>query len=193
MADHRLEKLKILDRLWGPLGIIAVAAVGTWQVYEARSDAEMLTQALQSTRADLSKARTDYNELLNRSFPGFLQKFYAHVEELKKTSDAYEKAKNAKGADISGSEAAKALAQAITDLNAASDSFTNFRNLWREVAEIFNRMLDGNITQLENSRRENNVDDVDAAARKIVKEAPDLATPLRLALDKLKPSSKETK
>ena len=165
--------------------------IAVWQVFDARANKESLAHELQSKQTDLNKAQTDNDALLNLGFPGFLQKYDAHIAELKSASDTYEKAKTAKGVNISGSEAANALIRAANELTAASDSFTDFTKLWREVAEVFNKMLDGNATQLENARRENNIADADTTARRIVKAAPDLAAPLRVALDKLKPTAKK--
>ena len=47
------------------------------------------------------------------------------------------------------------------------------------------KLLDGNVTRLENLRRENNSDDVDETSRRIINSAPDLATPLRIQLDQM--------
>ena len=174
-------------------GILITAAIGVWQVLDARADSEILRGALQSKEVDLDNARAENDALTTVSLPGFLEKYNAHVDLLKRASEAYEKAKIAKGANVSGTAAYEALTRAENDLYAASDSFTDFIKLWRDVAEVFNKLLDGNATQLENSRRENNAEDVNSAAHRIVRSAPDLAEPLRVALDRLKPISKEKK
>jgi hypothetical protein len=171
------------------LGFAVTIVIGAWQVFDARSDTDRVTQALQSKEDDLNKAQADNDALMIVSLPGFLQKYDAHIDLLKRASDVYEKAKGAKGVNISGSEAANALTRAEDELYEVTDSFTDYIQRWREVAKTLNNLLDGNVTELENSRRENNPDDVDAMARRIVRAAPDLATPLRVALDKLKPPS----
>jgi type II secretory pathway pseudopilin PulG len=193
MAIREPKKLEILPLAVAIAGILVTAAIGAWQVFDARADAEMLRQSLQSNELELDQARAENDALTSISLPGFLQKYNAHVDLLKRASEAYEKAKAAKGATVSGSAASEALKRAENDLYAASDGFTDFIKLWRDVAEVFNKMLDGNATQLENSRRENNAEDVSSAAHRIVTSAPDLAEPLRLALDRLKPISKGKK
>ena len=149
--------------------------------------------ALLEKQADLDKMQAGNAALMSVSLQGFLQTYNAHVNELRLTADAFEKAKVAKGSNIPGSNAAVALTRAQSDLNIATDIFTDFMDRWRDVAQSLGPMLDGNVAQLENSRRENNTDEVSAMAHRIVRSAPDLATPLRVALDKLKPSSKEKK
>jgi hypothetical protein len=193
MAIREPKKLEILPLAVAIAGILITAAIGVWQVLDARADSEILREALQSKEVDLGNARAENDALTTVSLPGFLEKYNAHVDLLKRASEAYEKAKTAKGANVSGTAAYEALTRAENDLYAASDSFTDFIKLWRDVAEVFNKLLNGNATQLENSRRENNAEDVNSAAHRIVRSAPDLAEPLRVALDRLKPISKEKK
>ena len=143
---------------------------------------------MQSTQKALDASQAENDALSSISLEGFLQKYNAYVATLKAAAEAYEIAKATKGSDIAGSDAAGSLSNAESKLYAATDNFTDFVERWRAVAEPLNKMLDGNVTKLENSRRENNANDVHAAARQIVNSAPDLATPLRLALDRLKPA-----
>jgi hypothetical protein len=177
----------------GIAGIIIASGIGIWAVLDQRENTDRLAQQLQSTQstlsatqADLSKARAENDALSSISLESFLNKYNAHVATLKTATEAYEKAKAAKGANISGSDAAGTLAHAQNDLYTATDNFTDFVDRWRSIADLLNRMLDGNVTQLKNSRRENNADDVHDAARRIINSAPDLAAPLRVALDRLK-------
>jgi hypothetical protein len=200
MANRDPKKLEVLSHVWAPLGILVTAAVGVWQVYDARSDAEVISQALRSTReelsktqADLTKAQAENDALTTVSLPGFLQRYDAHIADLKKASETFEKAKTAKGVNISGSDAAGALTRAEKELIAACDKFTDYVDRWRVVSKSVDNLLDGNVTQLENARRENNSEGVSAMANRIVNAAPDLATPLRVALDNLKPPSKDNK
>ena len=193
MTDQDPKKLEFLQHLWAPLGIVVAIVVGAWQVFDARSETELVTQALRSKEAELSKALADNNALSTVSLPGFLLRYNEHISDLKKASDAYEKAKTAKGVNVSGSEAAAALTHAENELFAATDEFTDYMDRWRMVAQSLNNLLDGNVTQLENSRRENNSDDVSAAAQRIIRSAPDLAAPLRVALDRLNPTTKSPK
>jgi hypothetical protein len=181
MANSDPKKLEFLSHLWAPLGILVTAAIGVWQVYDARSDAEIVRQALGAKEAELTEAQSANDALTTISLPGFLQKYDAHIAELKKASSAYEKAKTAKGVNISGSDQAGALASAEKELNAACDKFTDYVDRWRVVAQSLNNLLDGNVTHLENSRRENNPGDISAAANRIINAAPDLATPFRIA------------
>jgi hypothetical protein len=168
---------------------VVVAGIGIWAVVDARDNEEnikALTHQLQSTQEALDTARAENAAVPSVSLDTFLRQYNAHVAKLKTAAEAYEAAKAAKGSDVVGSDAAGALAGARNELYAATDNFTHFVDLWRAVAEPFNKLLDGNATQLEKSRREDNADDVHDAARRIVNSAPDLAAPLRVALDKLK-------
>lgn len=178
--------------------IILAAAIVTILAYIEQHVAS--NAALASAQTDLEKkqvaidkAQAENAALMTISLPGFLQTYNSHVDELKLTADAFEKANAAKEADIPGSEAANKVARAKNDLFIATDIFTDFVGRWREVAQSIDQLLDGNVTKLKNSRSENNTGDVDAIARRIVREAPDLATPLRVALEKFKPPSKEKK
>jgi hypothetical protein len=169
---------------------VVAAGIGIWAAFDARDNAEnikaALTHQLQSTQEALDTARAENAAVASVSLDTFLRQYNAHVAKLKTAAQAYEAAKAAKGSDVVGSDAAGAVAGARNELYAATDTFTHFVDLWRAVAEPFNILLDGNATQLENSRREDNANDVHDAARRIVNSAPDLAAPLRVALDKLK-------
>ena len=121
--------------------------------------------------------------LENMSVPGFLRKYDAHIAELKTFTVAYDKAKAAKGANIIVSSYASDLAHSEKDLNAATDSFTDFINRWRPIAAVLDQTLDGNVKQLEAFRRENNIIDVHDMVSRIIRSAPDLASALRVAVD----------
>lgn len=173
--------------------VAAILGIGiaVWAVLDQRANTDKLAQELQSTNTALQEAIAEKDALANMSLPGFLDKFNAHAATLKSTADAYEEAKAVKGADIPDFDAGRALTHAANELYKATDSFTDFIGRWRSAAQLLNKMLDGNATQLENSRRENDADGVHEAALRIVNSAPDLAAPLRMALDRLKvaPSS----
>jgi hypothetical protein len=171
------------------------AVIGVWAVVDQRANTERVTQALESTRADLTSTEADLNkvkaekEALSKvSFPAFLEQYNGHVATLKTATEAYDKAKPAKGVNIAGSDAASMLVHAESDLYGSIDNFTDFIDLWRQVAELFNKMLDGNVTQLKDFRRVNNTTDVHDMAWRIIRDAPNLAEPLRTKLDSLRAS-----
>jgi hypothetical protein len=171
---------------------LVTIAVAVWAVFDARDNRDKIVAALRQNAAlqeDLDKAREQNAAIASMSLDTFLRQYNAHVAALKSAAEVYEAAKAAKGSIILGSDAAGRLADAESKLYAATDNFTSFIDRWRAVAEPLDKLLDGNATQLENSRRENNADDVHDAARRIVNSAPDLAAPLRVALDKLKSAS----
>jgi hypothetical protein len=187
-----VAKLTIREIIFLAAAIVTI--LGYIQQQVAASQSQATAQAdLDRAQAAIEKARAENAALMTISLPGFLQTYNFHIQELRVTAEAFEKAKGAKGADIPGSEAANKLARAENDLFVATDIFTDFVDRWRAVAQSVDKLLDGNVTQLKNSRSENNTADVDAVAQRIVREAPDLATPLRVALDKLKPPSREKK
>jgi hypothetical protein len=173
--------------------------VAIWQGIEAhfafidaKASNEKLVDAvnqLNVTQTDLGKARADNEALEGISLPGFLKQYDAHITTLKTATEAYDTAKVAKGADIPGSDAASELVHAESELYAEVDNFTDFVDRWRKVRDVFDKMLDGNVTQLKNLRRVNNTVDVNEMARRIIKEAPDLAEPLRIVIDGLKAAS----
>lgn len=195
MADERVNRERELfwTRVTVAVAVLAflVSAYGVIDQHQiavsSQADAERLTRALESTQTALTNAQAENEALSSVSLDTFLQQYNKHMERLQKASDAYEKAKSAKGANIPGSDAAGALARAEQDLNDVSDSFTDFTRLWHDVAQIFAKMLDGNTQELEDLRRQHNADGVDAAARRIVRSAPDLAPALRVALDNVRP------
>jgi hypothetical protein len=84
------------------------------------------------------------------------------------------------------SMAAGTFEGARNKLNESADQFTTFVDRWRLVVEPLSKLLDGNVPRLQDSRRENNSDDVNETSRRIINSAPDLATPLRIQLDKMK-------
>jgi hypothetical protein len=152
-----------------------------------------LTQDLQSTQKLLDTSQAEKAAVESVSLEAFLKQYKAHVGALNAAVAAYDEAAKVAaakglivGSALAPGDTAGALAGARNDLYAATDKFTHFVTIWRAVAEPFNKLLDGNATQLENSRREDNAADVSAAVHRIVSAAPDLATPLRVALDKLK-------
>jgi hypothetical protein len=152
-----------------------------------------LTQDLQSTQKLLDTSQAEKAAVESVSLEAFLKQYKAHVGALNAAVAAYDEAAKvaaAKGLIVGSALAPGDTAGARNELYAAADKFTHFVTIWRAVAEPFNKLLDGNATQLENSRREDNAADVSAAVHRIVSAAPDLATPLRVALDKLKAASK---
>jgi hypothetical protein len=176
--------------------------VAVWAVFDARDNAskiiDALNQRLQSTQAALATSQAESAALSSVSLESFLKQYNAHVAALNTAVGAYEQAAklatarfSADGSNYASPDAAGALAGARNDLYAATDNFTHFITLWRAVAEPLTKLLDGNVTALENSKREDNAADVSAAAQRIVHSAPDLATPLRVELDRLKPATKE--
>ena len=187
-----MAKMKIREGIFLLAAIVSIFS--NIDQYISNTNAQASAQAaLLEKQADLDKIQAGNAALISVSLPGFLQTYNAHVNELRLAADAFEKAKTAKGANIAGSDAARVLTSAQTNLNAATDIFTDFIDRWRGVAQSLGPLLDGNVTQLENSRRENNIDDISAVAHRIVRSSPDLATPLRVAMDKLKPPSKDKK
>jgi hypothetical protein len=157
----------------------------------AQASVDRLTQQLQGSQTALTKAQAENAALENISVPNFLRKYNEHIAELKAAVDAYDKAKVAKGSNVPGSNAAVALTHARERLNPVSDSFTDFIDRWRPLAAQLDQILDGNVKQLENSRRENNAEDVDAMAHRIINSAPDLGSALRTAVDSVKPPEKK--
>jgi hypothetical protein len=168
---------------------LATVAVAVWAVIDARDNADKIVATLkQSNQANLEKAQAENAAVASVSLDIFLRQYNAYVAAMKTAADAFEAAKAAKGSDR-----VYALMAAVTvardKLYTATDNFTDYVDRWRLAAELLNKMLDGNVTHLENSRREDNADSVHDAARRIVSSAPDLAAPLRVALDRLKPPS----
>jgi hypothetical protein len=141
--------------------------------------------ALTATREALSKAQKENAALFRKSLPGFLESYKRVITALKNASDAYEKAKGVKGADIPDSDAWRALKDAENELYRATDNFTDVVNRWRIAAKLLDKLIDGNVTELENSRSQENADAVHNMADRIVKAAPDLAAQLGMALDAL--------
>jgi hypothetical protein len=166
---------------------VGLLLIALWAAWDAHTGSEKIAAALQAKQEALDASQAENAALSSVSLESFLQKYNAHVAALSTAVEAYEMA--AKHA-ATNNDADGTLATARNDLYAATDDFTHFIDLWRAVAEPFNKLLDGNVTALENSKREDNAADVSAAAQRIVRSASDLATPLRVALDKLKPASK---
>ena len=135
---------------------------------KAQVSADESKAALISKQADLANVEAANAALMTISLPGFLRTYNDHVEELRATADAFEKAMALKELDIPGSEAADKVAHAQSDLFIATDIFTDFADRWRDIAQSLDQLLDGNVTQLKNSRSENKAEDVDAVARRIV-------------------------
>ena len=164
-------------------------AVAVWAAFDARDNADKITAAftrdLQSTQTALDTSQAEKAAVESVSLETFLKQYTAHVSALNTAGAVYEEAAKVAAANRS-SDTAGALARARNELYAAADNFTHFVDLWRTVAEPFDKLLDGNVTQLGNSRREDNAADVSDAMRRIVRSAPDLATPLRVALDRLR-------
>ena len=157
-------------------GTLATVAVAVWAVLDARDNAakivDALTRQLQSTQNALDASEAEKAAVESVSLEGFLKQYNAHVAALNKAAAAYDEAAKvaaANASNIAGSDRAGALTGARSELYAAADNFTHFVNLWRAVAEPFNKMLDGDATQLGNSRREDNAADVSAAAHRIVR------------------------
>jgi hypothetical protein len=152
---------------------VIVAGIGIWAVLDQRANTDRLAQELQSTQAALSTTQAalsttqaENDALSSISLESFLSQYNAHVSRLKTAVDRYEKAKTAKGANVTGSDPAGALTHAEAELCAVSDNFTDFIHRWGLIAELLDKMLDGNVHKLENSRRENNTVDVDAMANR---------------------------
>jgi hypothetical protein len=181
------------DRVLLALALVVAIGFGLDQHWADEKIVAALTQQLQSSQKDLKASQEDLKAsqaenaaLSSVSLDTFLRQYNAHVAALKTAAEAYEAAKAAKGSDRV--YALMAVVTAARDkLYTATDDFTDYVDRWRLAAELLNKMLDGNVTQLENSRREDNADGVHDAVRRIVRSAPDLATPLRVALDKLRP------
>ena len=180
------------DRALLALALVVAIGVGLDQHWADDKIIAALTQDLQSTQNALNTSQAEKAAVESVSLETFLQKYNAHVDALNTAVAVYDEAAKvaaAKGLIVGSALApgdAAALAGARAELDAATDNFTHFVELWRAVAEPFNKLLDGNVTALENSRREDNAADVSAAVHKIVRSAPDLATPLRVALDRLR-------
>ena len=180
--------------LWGGLLVsILLLLAALYAIYDQRQNTTRLDDRIQELGGQvgsLQQRNQEVQKLLDQQLQispeTFLKRYDELVAELKTASDAYEKARAAKGANIPGSDAAGTLEGARNRLNKFADQFTTFIDRWRLVVEPLSKLLDGNVTRLENSRRENNSDDVDETSRRIINSAPDLATPLRIQLDKMK-------
>jgi hypothetical protein len=155
---------------------------------DARARADEFKAALTASQTENSRLRAEKAALASVSLQNILDQYNFRAAALKSAAYAYEKAKAAKVMKIPGLGAGAALTLAEHDLYAAADDFITFKNRWREVAELFNKMLDGNATLMENSRRENNADAVHDAALRIISTSPEVAEPLRIKLDSLKSS-----
>ena len=175
----------VLGFVVAALGLVVAIGVGLDQHWADEKIIYALNQSLQTTQTALEASQAENAAVSSVSLDTFLQQYNDHVATLKSAGETYEATKAAKGSDIVGSGG---LAVARSTLYEAADNFADFVDRWRLGAETFNKMLDGNVTRLENSRRENTADGVHDAARRIVASAPDLATPLRAALDKLRPT-----
>ena len=170
--------------------------MGGWDAHSGSEKiVAALTQQLRSTQTALDASQAEKAAVESVSLETFLKQYNAHVVALTAAVAAYERAAKSAaakgliiGSALASGDTAGALAGARNELYAAADNFTHFVDLWRAVAEPFNKLLDGNVTALENSRREDNAADVSAAMQRIVRSAPDLATPLRVALDRLRRS-----
>jgi hypothetical protein len=167
------------------LGLVVAIGVGLDQHWADEKIIYALNQSLQTTQTALEASQAENAAVSSVSLDTFLQQYNDHVATLKSAGETYDATKAAKGSDIVGSGG---LAVARSTLYEAADNFADFVDRWRLAAEAFNKMLDGSVTRLENSRRENTADGVHDAARRVVSSAPDLATPLRVALDKLRPA-----
>ena len=136
---------KITIREWIILAAAVASILGVIDQHiaanKAQANADESNAALASRQADLEKAQAENAALMTISLPGFLQTYNFHIEELRLTTDAFEKAKAAKGAEIPRSDAASKAARAQSDLFAATDIFTDFVDRWRAVAQSVDQLL----------------------------------------------------
>lgn len=144
--DRRIGAVaKITIREWIILAAAVASILGVIDQHiaanKAQANADESNAALASRQADLEKAQAENAALMTISLPGFLQTYNFHIEELRLTTDAFEKAKAAKGAEIPRSDAASKAARAQSDLFAATDIFTDFVDRWRAVAQSVDQLL----------------------------------------------------
>ena len=180
--------------LWaGLLVSILLLLAALYAIYDQRQNTTNLGDQIRDLGGQvgsLQQRNQEVQKLLDQQLQispeTFLKRYDELIAQLKTASDAYETARAAKGANIPGSDAAGTFEGARTRLNESADRFTTFIDRWRLVVEPLSKLLDGNVTRLEDLRRENNSDDVNETARRIINSAPDLATPLRIQLDKMK-------
>ena len=166
------------------VGVVGIL-IAVYAVLDQRANTDRLAQELQSTRTELHKVLAANESLEKVSLEGLLKRYNALVADLKAAADAYEAARATKGSQDAKSQAGAALARAENKLYDAADNFTDFVNKWRMVNMLVSELLDGNATQLDASRREIHADEVDAVAQRIVRSAPNLAEPLRVAIERL--------
>jgi hypothetical protein len=180
--------------LWGGLIVsILLLLAALYAIYDQRQNTANLGDQIRDLGGQvgsLQQRNQEVQKLLDQQLQispeTFLKRYNELIAQLKAASDAYEKARAAEGANIPGSDAAGTFEGARNKLNESADQFTTFIDRWRLVVEPLSKLLDGNVTRLEDSRRENNSDDVNETSRRIINSAPDLATPLRIQLDKMK-------
>jgi hypothetical protein len=159
----------------GLLLTLVAIGVGVWAVLDQRDNTQKIVDALTTENKQLaeqvSKERAEKERLAKISPERLLYEYNLHLSELQKAAEAYEAAKNVPQ-NREGAAARKAAAE--RQLYAAVDAFTRFISLWRGVAAVLDKLLDGNVMMLDQARQHMVPDDVQKSIDILRKTFPDL-------------------